>query len=130
MVLPMLATEPRCGRLDWERSSILVNIGNSYSRQDRFDLAKEQYNLAEQLGQDHLDHKDGNKADGMGILICAMRARAFALKKAGMESEAKEKMRAVLELQKQLDAELLKNKMEMELAATNAGAGNPELIAE
>ena len=97
-VLPMLESEPRCGRLDWERSSIHVNIGNTFSRQGNFDLANEQYSIAEQLGKDHEDAPDGNKTEGMSIMVVAMRARAFALKKADREEEAKARLREVLDL--------------------------------
>jgi tetratricopeptide (TPR) repeat protein len=109
-VLPMLENEPRCGRLDWERSSIYVNIGNTFSRQGKFDEANEQYNIAEKLGKDHVDVVNGNKTDGMGIMIVAMRHRAFALKKAGREDEAKQRLREVLEMQLQLNAEEEKQK--------------------
>merc|ERR1712238_649582 len=80
-VFPMLDPEPRCGRLDWERSSLYVNIGNTFSRQGDFSKAEEQYQVAEKLGKDHVDTPEGNKTDGMGMMIVAMRARAFALKK-------------------------------------------------
>lgn len=113
-VLPMLQDEPRCGRLDWERMSIIVNIGNTYSQQGEFDMANEEYSKAEQLGKDHVDTVDGNLTEGMGIMIVAMRARAFALKKAGKDDEAKTKLREVLELQVKLNAEMEKKKKEQE----------------
>lgn len=109
-VLPMLEKEPRCARLDWERSSIYVNIGNTYSRQGKFDEANEQYNIAEKLGKDHVDAENGNKTEGMGIMIVAMRHRAFALKKAGREDEAKQRLREVLEMQLKLNSEEEKQK--------------------
>lgn len=101
-VFPLLADEPRCGRLDWERSSVIVNIGNTYSREGDFETANEHYNKAEQLGKDHVD-ANGNIVDGMGIMIVAMRNRAFALKKAGKEEEAKKRLKEVLELQLKLN---------------------------
>jgi len=82
-VMPMLDPEPRCGRLDWERVSVLVNVGNTYSRQGDYEKANEQYIITETLGREHLVAQKGNEIDGMGIVICAMRARAFALKKTG-----------------------------------------------
>lgn len=103
-VLPLLANESRCGRVDWERSSVIVNYGNTYSREGNFDLANKYYDEAEKLGQDHLDVEGGNHIDGMGIKVVAMRARAFALKKAGKEDEAKSRLREVLELQVKLNA--------------------------
>lgn len=60
-VIPMLDDEPRCGRLDWERSSILLNIGNTYSREGNHEKAMELYAKAEQLGQDHLAIENGNR---------------------------------------------------------------------
>jgi tetratricopeptide (TPR) repeat protein len=110
MVLPMLVSEPRCGRLDWERSSIIVNIGNTFSREGNFDRANEYYDQAEQLGRDHLEVEDGNTTDGMGIMVVAMRARAFAFKKAGKEDEARTRLREVLELQLKLNTEVEKQK--------------------
>jgi tetratricopeptide (TPR) repeat protein len=109
-VLPMLENEPRCGRLDWERSSIIVNIGDTYSREGYFEKANENYDKAEKLGKDHIDVEDGNKTDGLGIMVVAMRARSFALKKAGKEEEAKARLREVLELQVQLNVEEEKQK--------------------
>lgn len=114
-VLPMLEKEPRCGRLDWERSSIIVNIGNTYSRQGEFAKASEQYDIAEKLGQDHLDIEDGNKADGLGIKLVSMRARSFALKKAGKEDEAKQLMREVIQLQLKYNEESQKEKERMKV---------------
>lgn len=119
-VLPMLEKEPRCGRLDWERMSIIVNIGNTFNSEGDFAKAIEQYDKAEKLGKDHLDAQDGNKTDGMGIMLAAMRARAFSLKKAGKEDEAKAKLREVLELQMKLNVELEKKKKEEEEAVRKA----------
>jgi tetratricopeptide (TPR) repeat protein len=111
-VLPMLEPEPRCGRLDWERCSILVNIGNTYSRQGDYEKANEQYTIAEKLGREHIEADEGNKVDGMGIAIVAMRARAFALKKAGREDEGKAVLKDVIAMQIELNAENEKRKAE------------------
>lgn len=119
-VLPLLENEPRCGRVDWERSSIFVNVGNTYSRQGEFTKANEQYEMAEKLAQDHLESEDGSKVDGLGMKLVANRARAFALKKAGKEDEAKSKLREVLELQKQFSEEQEKKQKEQEEAAKAA----------
>lgn len=116
-VLPMLEPEPRCGRLDWERCSILVNIGNTFSRQGDYDKANEQYDLAEKLGREHIDADEGNKVDGMGIAIVAMRARAFALKKAGREDDGKAVLKEVIKMQIELNAENEKKKAEEEANA-------------
>lgn len=130
-VLPMLENEPRCGRLDWERSSIYVNIGNTYSRTGDYNNANEQYNIAEQLGKDHVDAVDGNKIDGMGIMIVAMRARAFALKKAGREEEAKTRLRDVLEMQAKLNIEEAKNKAkEKEVMVGGVSAPEESVVGE
>lgn len=127
-VLPMLENEPRCGRLDWERMSIIVNIGNTFTSEGDYAKATEQYDKAEKLGKDHLDAKDGNKTDGMGIMLAAMRARAFSLKKAGKEDEAKAKLREVLELQMKLNVELEKKKKEEEEAVRKALAAEQDPV--
>ena len=130
-VFPMLNDEPRCGRLDWERSSLYINVGNTFSRKGSFDSAKKNYDIAEQLGRDHIKAEAGNRVDGMGMVIVAMRARAFALKKAGKEAEGKEVMRDVIKMQIELNAENEKKKAEEEAkaasdseAAKNLAAGN------
>ena len=123
-VMPMLEPEPRCGRLDWERVSILVNIGNTYSRQGDYDKANEQYTTAEGLGREHIGAHEGNQIDGMGIVVVAMRARAFALKKAGREDEGKSVLKDVINTQIELNAENEKKKVEQEEAAKKAAGGN------
>ena len=111
-VMPMLEPEPRCGRLDWERVSILVNIGNTYSRQGNYEKANEQYSAAEVLGREHISAHEGNQIDGMGIVVVSMRARAFALKKAGREDEGKTVLKDVIAMQIELNAENEKKKAE------------------
>lgn len=122
-VFPMLKDEPRCGRLDWERSSLYINIGNTFSRQGTYQKAKENYDIAEKLGRDHIQTEEGNRIDGMGMVIVAMRARAFALKKAGKEDEGKEVLREVIKMQLELNAENEKKKAEEEAAAKEQAAG-------
>jgi tetratricopeptide (TPR) repeat protein len=112
MVFPMLKDEPRCGRLDWERSSLYVNIGNTFSRQGNYEKADENYSIAEKLGREHIETEAGNKIDGMGMVIVAMRARAFALKKAGREEEGKKIMKDVIQMQMDLNAEKIKSEEE------------------
>jgi len=130
-VFPMLENEPRCGRLDWERSSLYINIGNTFSRQGNYEKANEQYNVAEKLGKDHVEIEEGNKTEGMGMLVVAMRARAFALKKAGREEEGKTILKDVIEMQLKLNAELEKKKAEDEKkkAEDEAAAAAPALVA-
>jgi len=96
-VFPLVEKEPRCSRIDWERHSLVVNIGNSHSRKGDFDAADEQYKRAEKLGQEHCD--GGNIKDGKGMLACAKRARAFALKRAGKIDDAKKLLKEVLDQQ-------------------------------
>lgn len=132
-VLPMIKDEPRCTRVDWERSSLYVNIGNTFSRQGDYEKANEQYNVAEKLGTDHMEAEQSNRTDGMGIKIVAMRARAFALKKAGKEDEGKKQLREVLSLQMELNQALEKQKAEqkaMEAAAASTAGEPGQLIAE
>ena len=119
-VFPMLDPEPRCGRLDWERSSLYVNIGNTYSRQGDYAKAEEQYMVAEKLGQDHVETPEGNKTDGMGMKIVSMRARAFALKKHGREDEGKAVMKKVIEEQLALNAEKAKEEEDKKKQAEDA----------
>jgi len=121
-VMPMLEPEPRCGRLDWERVSILVNIGNTYSRQGNYGKSNEQYTAAEGLGREHISAHEGNQIDGMGIVVVSMRARAFALKKDGREDEGKSVLKDVIETQIQLNAENEKKKAEQKEAAQEAAA--------
>jgi len=104
-VLPLIAGEPRCARVDWERHSVYINIGNTFSRTGDFDLADEQFKIAESLGTDHLNAEEGSKFDGSGMVIGAKRARAFAMKKAGREQEAKDLLKEVIEAQIKLNME-------------------------
>ena len=112
MVFPMLDEEPRCGRLDWERTSLYVNIGNTFSRAGDFAKADESYSVAEKLGRDHMELEAGNRIDGMGMVIVAMRGRAFAMKKDGQEDAGKKILRDVIELQLQLNQENEKKEAE------------------
>mmetsp|Transcript_1378 Transcript_1378/g.1860 ORF Transcript_1378/g.1860 Transcript_1378/m.1860 type:complete len:178 (+) Transcript_1378:2-535(+) len=109
--LPILDGEPRSSRLDWERSSFLVNIGNTYSRQGDYKNADEMYTKAEKLGEEQCEV--GALVDGLGLIIVSMRARAFALKRSGKEDEGKKIMREVLTKQVELDKELIKHKDEV-----------------
>lgn len=112
--LPILENEPRSARLDWERSSFMVNIGNTYSRQGNFEKANELYAKAEKLGDEQCEV--GANPDGLGLILVSKRARAFALKRCGKEDEGKAVLREVLEGQMQLDKELVKWREEMKRA--------------
>lgn len=114
-VFPLVENEPRCARIDWERHSLYVNIGNSHSRNGDYEAANAQYTLAEKLGQDHID--GGNVKDGKGMIVHAKRARAFALKRAGKIDEAKKLLKEVLDQQMADAAEEEKKKAEEEAAA-------------
>lgn len=98
-VFPLLKDEPRCARVDWERHSLYVNIGNTYSRSGDLDAAMAEYEKAEKLGSDHLSEEGGSEKDGKGMVACCKRARAFALKRAGKEDEAKKILKEVVEQQ-------------------------------
>ena len=39
--LALLENEPRCSRVDWERHSMLINIGNTWNLTGDFVKAKE-----------------------------------------------------------------------------------------
>lgn len=98
-VFPLLENEPRCARVDWERHSLYVNIGNTYSRSGDLDSAIAEYEKAEKLGADHLAEEGGSEKDGKGMVACCKRARAFALKRAGKDDEAKKILKEVVEQQ-------------------------------
>ncbi|KAL3788749.1 hypothetical protein HJC23_012305 [Cyclotella cryptica] len=122
-VLPILKDEPRCARVDWERHSVYVNIGNTYARRGDFDKADEQYVLAEQLGKDHITENGGSEDDGRSMILCAKRSRAFALKRVGKIEEAKKLLREVVEQKIKDDAAAAKKKEE---EAAKAAAGESE----
>lgn len=116
--LPILDKEPRSSRLDWERNSFLVNVGNTYSREGNYEKANECYTKAEKLGEEQL--AVGAETDGLGLIIVAMRQRSFALKRAGKEEEAKKTMRDVLTKQLDLDKAMIKHKDELKKATEDA----------
>jgi len=122
-VLPILKDEPRCARVDWERHSVYVNIGNTFARRGDFDKADEQYVLAEQLGNDHITENGGSEDDGRSMILCAKRSRAFALKRVGRVDEAKKLLKEVVEQKIKDDAEAAKKKEE---EAAKAAAGGSE----
>jgi tetratricopeptide (TPR) repeat protein len=123
-VFPLIQDEPRCARVDWERFSLFINIGNTYSRCGEFELGDEQYKLAEQLGRDHLNDEEGSKNDGCGMVDGAKRARAFALKKAGREEEAKALLKEVIA--SQIELKMRKQEEEAAKAKNNAEEAIPQ----
>lgn len=96
-IFPLLVSEPRCARVDWERHSVHVNIGNTYARTSEYDKADEHYKIAEQLGSDHINEEGGSDDDGRSMILCAKRSRAFALKKVGKNEEARTLMTEVIQ---------------------------------
>lgn len=125
-VFPILEGEPRCARVDWERHSVHVNIGNTHARSGNFDAADEQYKIAEQLGSDHVNEKGGSEDDGRAMILCAKRARSFALKKVGRVDEAKALMADVIKQKIADDAAAAKKKEEEAAKAAEAAEGeNP-----
>jgi len=119
-VFPLLEKEPRCARVDWERHSLYVNIGNTFSRSGDFTLADEQYKIAEKLGNDHLQSEGGSENDGKGMVACAKRARSFAMKKAGRIDEAKVILKEVID--QQIADNIVAEKKKEEEAAVEAKA--------
>jgi tetratricopeptide (TPR) repeat protein len=113
MAMPLLDPEPRCSRIDWERNSVLVNIGNCYSRLGNFDLAHKYYDQAEQLGIDHQEAENGDKQNGSGLRLVAMRARAFAFQKQGRDEDCKSLLREVIVMQKEFNDVMLREKAVM-----------------
>jgi len=131
-VFPLLEDEPRCARVDWERHSLRVNIGNTHSREGNYDLANEQYKIAEKLGTDHNDKDGGSGKDGKSMVMCVKRARSFALRRAGKMDEAKVLMREVVEqsIADNLEAEKKKEEEEAKAKAdAEAAAAAPALDA-
>jgi len=124
-VFPILEGEPRCARVDWERHSVQLNIGNTYAREGDFDKADEYYKVAEQLGTDHIGEKGGSEEDGRSMLLTAKRARSFALKKVGRVDEAKALMGEVIKQKIADDAAATKKKEEEAAKAAEAGGENP-----
>jgi len=119
-VFPLLEVEPRCARVDWERHSVYVNIGNTFSRSGDFTMADAQYKIAEKLGNDHLEKEGGSEKDGKGMVACTKRARAFALRRADRVDEAKALLKEVLDQQIKDNLEAEKKKAEEEAAAAEA----------
>lgn len=122
-VFPILKDEPRCARVDWERHSVYVNIGNTYAREGDYDKANEQYTIAEKLGNDHVNEEGGSDQDGRTMVLSAMRARSFALKKVGRNDEAKTLMGEVLKRKVEDDKIVAAKKAEQ--AAETAAEENP-----
>lgn len=129
-VFPILEGEPRCARVDWERHSVHANIGNTYARTGDFEKADEYYKIAEQLGADHINEKGGSEDDGRAMILCAKRARSFALKKVGRVDEAKALMSEVVKQKMADDAAAAKKKAEEAAKATEAGADGENPAAE
>jgi tetratricopeptide (TPR) repeat protein len=125
-IFPLLKDEPRCARVDWERHSIRINIGNTYARTGDYDAANKQYEMAEALGHDHLKETGGSEDDGRSMILCAKRSRAFALKKVGRVDEAKELMKEVVTQKIADDAAAAKKKEE---EAAKAAEENPAVEA-
>jgi tetratricopeptide (TPR) repeat protein len=116
-VFPFLEGEPRCARVDWERHSVHVNIGNTYARTGEYDRADEKYKIAESIGMDHINEAGGSEDDGRSMILCAKRSRAFALKKVGKVEEAKTLM-----------AEIIKQKIADDKAAVKRKEEEEEII--
>ena len=122
-VFPILEGEPRCARVDWERHSVHVNIGNTYARTGDYERADEHYKTAELLGMDHIKELGGSEDDGRSMILCAMRSRAFALKKVGKVEEAKTMMTEVIKQKIADDAAAAKRKEDEAAAMAGAGGG-------
>lgn len=129
-VFPILEGEPRCARVDWERHSVHVNIGNTRARSGDFDGADAHYKIAEELGEDHISEKGGSEDDGRAMILCARRARSFALKRVGRLDEAKALMAEVIKQKVADDAAAAKRKEEEAAKAAEAGGGGDNPAAE
>jgi tetratricopeptide (TPR) repeat protein len=131
-IVPVLEKEPRCARIDWERHSLYINIGNTLSRSGDYESANGWYDKAQEIGQEHMDHDDGSTSDGKAMVASSKRSRAFALKKIGRIDEAKTIMREVVDQQlkdnaaEEKEAEEKKKKAEEEAAAAEKEAEKEE----
>ena len=108
---PIVDAEVRASRVDWERASYLINIGNSYSREGNYDKADEYYKQCEKIGDEQI--ANNCQSDGMGIKLVALRARAFALNRNGKVDQGKEVLREVLRQQPLVAEETAKWRKEM-----------------
>ena len=124
-IFPILEGEPRCARVDWERHSLHVNIGNTYAREGNYDKADEYYKIAEKLGHDHIEAEEGSDADGRTMVLSAMRARSIALKKVGRDNEAKTIMADVVKRKIEDDSIAAKKKAE-QAAETGEDVANAD----
>jgi len=129
-VFPLLEDEPRCARVDWERHSLRVNIGNTHSREGNYALANEQYKIAEQLGIEHNEKDGGSGKDGKSMISCVKRARSFALRRAGQNDEARTLMKEVLAQQIADNLEAEKKKEEEAAKAKADAEAVPAIEAE
>jgi len=111
-VFPLLVDEPRCARVDWERHSLRVNIGNTHSREGNYELADKEFKIAERLGTDHCDREGGSGKDGKSMMSFVKRSRAFALRRAGKIDEARSLLKEVLDQQIKDNLEAEKTKAE------------------
>lgn len=108
---PIVDAEPRATRVDYERCSYLINLGNAHSRDGDYAKANEFYAKVEKIGEDQI--QGGCTAEGMGMQLVALRARAFALNRAGKIDEGKEVLREVLKRQPVVAEETDKFRKEM-----------------
>lgn len=129
-VFPLLVDEPRCARVDWERHSLRVNIGNTHSREGNYELANEEYKIAEQLGNDHCNIEGGSIKDGKSMISSVKRSRAFALRRAGKIDEAKALLKEVIDQQIIDNLEAEKKKAEEAEKKAEEANEKPEVIEE
>ena len=125
---PIIDAEHRAARVDWERVSYLINIGNAYSREGNLDKADEYYKKCEKIGDEQI--ANDCKADGMGMKLVALRSRAFALNRNGKVDEGKEVLREVLKQQPIVKEETEKCRQEMSDFTKLAEESPPEAAPE
>jgi hypothetical protein len=114
--LELLTRDTRCARNDWERHSLLLNVGNTYVLEGKQSEASESYGKAEALGAEHVAQERGSTKDGRDMISAAKVAIARACKKAGDLDGAK---KIVMELVKESQRE----KEEAAAAAAAAAEG-------
>ena len=103
--LEILSGEIRTARTDWERHSLLLNIGNTHLSSGDVEVARSYYKKAEELGKEHIDDKNGSDVEGNNMISSALRHFALAAKVSGDVEGAKKIMSQVIERSEKIGKE-------------------------
>jgi hypothetical protein len=117
--MDLLKDEVRVARVDWERHSILLNIGNTYLAEGDFETACSYYSKASDLGTEHVENELGSTKDGKNMVCGSRKALARAHKVNGNIEEAKKILgEIVAERRIAMEEEALEAEKEEELATS------------